>query len=198
VATAAISTIATGLGNNLRGFAVANGNAYVTSWDGSLQQVDLATGSHRILAAGLPPLFGVAHTGTTTYVVDLDGRLIAVPDAGSPRVVATGLGFSLSIALDNAGLAYTGDMMTGRILQTNLATGATRALASQQYEPTSVTVAGDGQVYFLVGDQDPPSEPHHRWRRTVATLSLNTFEFALAPTEPRTPSTAATCGRSTG
>jgi len=181
VATAAIRSIATDLGNNLRGFSVTNGNAYVTSWDGSLQQVDLATGSHRILAGGQLPLFAVTHSGTTTYVVDLDGRLLAVPDAGSPRVVSNYVGFSLSISLDNKGLAYTGDLMTGDILQTNLATGETRSLATQQYEPASVTVANDGQIYFMVGDQIRRMNPTTGLVTTITILSLNGInEFALA------------------
>jgi len=181
VATAAIRPVATDLGNNLRGFSVTNGNAYVTSWDGSLQQVDLATGSHRILAAWPLPLFGVVHTGTTTYVVDLNGQLIAVPDAGTPRVVSSYVGFSFRIALDNTGLAYTGDMMTGEILQTNLTTGKTRTLATQQYEPTSVTVGNDGQIYFMVGDQLHRLNPTTGAATTVTILSINgADEFALA------------------
>jgi len=181
VATGAITSIATGLGNNLRRFSVTNGNAYVTSWDGSLQQVDLATGSHRVLAAGLQPLFAVAHTGTTTYVIDINGQLIAVPDAGSPRVVTTGLGLCYGIAFDKAGLAYTGDLMTGSIRQTNLTTGETRTLATAQYEPTSVTVANDGQVYFLVGDIVNRLNPATRVVTSITTLSLSSFEFALTP-----------------
>ncbi|MFD4553294.1 hypothetical protein ACFWP5_03070 [Streptomyces sp. NPDC058469] len=50
LASGALDTVTTGLGN-LRGVAVADGSAYITSFDGTLQQVTLATGSRRTVAA---------------------------------------------------------------------------------------------------------------------------------------------------
>jgi sugar lactone lactonase YvrE len=180
LATGALDTVTTGLGN-LRGVAVAGGNAYITSFDGRLQQVDLATGSHRTLAAGLPSLFGVARFGTTTYVADGNGEIVAVPDGGTARVVATGLGFSYGLAFDKAGLAYTADMGQGRILQTNVTTGATRVLASEAYEPTSISVGGDGLVYFQVGDEVKRVNPTTGVQSHVTNLlGINAFSFSLA------------------
>jgi len=180
LATGATSTIATGLGN-LRGVAVADGSAYIASFGGTLEQVTLATGSRRTLAAGLPSLFGVARAGTTTYVTDTNGEILAVPDGGSPRVVAAGLGFSYGIALDNAGFAYTADMFTGNIQQTDLTTGATRTLFVANYEPTSISVGNDGLIYFLAGDGVNRVNPTTRVKSHVANVVLNMFQFALAP-----------------
>jgi hypothetical protein len=180
LATGATSTVATGLGN-LRGVAVAGGNAYIAGFGGALQQVSLATGSRRTLAAGLPSLYGVARAGTTTYVSAANGEILAVPDGGSPRVVAAGLGFSYGIALDNAGFAYTADMGTGNIQQTNLTTGATRTLFVANYEPTSISVGNDGLIYFLAGDGVDRVNPTTRVESHVAGVILSMFEFALAP-----------------
>jgi len=180
LATGALSTVTTGLGN-LRGVAVADGSAYITSFDGTLQQVTLATGSRRTLAAGLPALFGVARFGTTTYVTDTNGEIVAVPDGGTSRVVATGLGFSYGLAFDKAGLAYTADMGQGRILQTNVATGTTRVLASETYEPTSISVGGDGLVYFLVADEVKRVNAATGVQSHVTNLvGINAFSFSLA------------------
>ncbi|MEU9896063.1 hypothetical protein ACIBCS_01335 [Streptomyces phaeochromogenes] len=180
LASGALTTVTTGLGN-LRGVAVAGGSAYITNFDGMLQQVDLATGSRRTLAAGLPSLFGVTRVGTTTYVTDGKGEIVAVPDGGTPRVVATGLGFSYGIAFDKAGAAYTADMMTGRILQTNVTTGTTRVLASQAYEPTSISVGGDGLVYFLVAGEVKRVNPVTGVQSHVTNINgINSFSFSLA------------------
>ncbi|MEU6196593.1 hypothetical protein [Streptomyces sp. NPDC047061] len=184
LATGALSTVTTGLGN-LRGVAVADGSAYITSFDGTLQKVTLATGSRRTLAAGLPALFGVARFGTTTYVTDTNGEIVAVPDDGTARVVATGLGFSYGfsygLAFDRAGLAYTADMGLGRILQTNVATGATRVLADEAYEPTSISVGGDGLVYFQVGDEVKRVNATTRVQSHVTNIvGINSFSFSLA------------------
>ncbi|MFD3314118.1 hypothetical protein [Streptomyces sp. NPDC058694] len=180
LATGALTTITTGLGN-LRGVAVADGSAYITSFDGTLQQVSLATGSRRTLAAGLPALFGVARFGTTTYVTDADGAIVAVPDGGVARVVATGLGFSYGLAFDKAGLAYSADMMTGRILQTNVATGTTRTLVTQAYEPTSISVGGDGLVYFMVANEVKRVNAATGVQSHVTNIvGINSFSFSLA------------------
>jgi len=180
LATGALTTVTTGLGN-LRGVAVADGSAYITAFDGTLQQVTLATGSRRTLAAGLPSLFGVARSGATTYVTDGNGEIVAVPDGGTPRVVATGLGFSYGLAFDTAGLAYTADMMTGRILQTNVATGTTRVLASQTYEPTSISVGGDGLVYFQVANEVKRVNAVTGVQSHVTNIvGVNSFSFSLA------------------
>jgi hypothetical protein len=180
LASGALDTVTTGLGN-LRGVAVAGGSAYITSFDGTLQQVSLATGSRRTLAAGLPSLFGVARFGTTTYVTDGNGEIVAVPDGGTSRVVATGLGFSYGLAFDKAGLAYTADMGQGRILQTNVATGTTRVLASETYEPTSISVGGDGLVYFMVGDEVKRVNAATGVQSHVTNLlGINAFSFSLA------------------
>ncbi|WP_406489855.1 hypothetical protein [Streptomyces phaeochromogenes] len=180
LATGALTTVTTGLGN-LRGVAVADGNAYITAFDGTLQQVTLATGSRRTLAAGLPSLFGVTRVFTTTYVTDGNGEIVAVPDGGTPRVVATGLGFSYGLAFDKAGLAYTADMMTGRILQTNVATGTTRVLASQTYEPTLISVGPDGLVYFMVANEVKRVNPTTGVQAHVTNLvGINSFSFSLA------------------
>jgi hypothetical protein len=180
LATGTLTGITTGLGN-LRGVAVADGNAYITAFDGTLQQVSLATGARRTLAAGLPSLFGVARLGTTTYVTDGNGEIVAVPDGGTARVVATGLGFSYGLAFDKAGLAYTADMGQGRILQTNVATGATRVLASESYEPTSISVGGDGLVYFMVGDEVKRVNPATGVQSHVTNFrGINGFSFSLA------------------
>ena len=179
LATGALSTVTTGLGN-LRGVAVADGSAYITNFDGVLQQVTLATGSRRTLASGLPSLFGVARFGTTTYVTDGNGEIVAVPDGGTSRVVATGLGFSYGLAFDKAGFAYTADMGQGRILQTNVSTGATRVLAGENYEPTSISVDGNGLVYFLVGDEVKRVNPATGAQAHVANIvGLNIFSFSL-------------------
>ncbi|MFJ6086929.1 hypothetical protein ACIQI8_36640 [Streptomyces sp. NPDC092369] len=180
LATGTLTTITTGLGN-LRGVAVADGSAYLTSFDGRLQQVTLATGSRRTLAAGLPSLFGVTRAGSTTYVTDGNGEIVAVPDGGTARVVATGLGFSYGIAFDKAGLAYTADMMTGRILQTNVTTGATRSLVTQSYEPTSISVGDDGLVYFMVAGEVKRVNPATGVQSHVTNLvGINSFSFSLA------------------
>jgi hypothetical protein len=178
--TGAASTVATGLGN-LRGVALSGGSAYVTSFDGTLQQVTVATGAHRTLAAGLPSLFGVARVGATTYATDGQGELLAVPDGGAPRVVTTGIGFSEGVAFDAAGFAYTADMMTGRVLQTNPATGATRVLATETYEPTSISVGPDGLVYFEVGAEVLRVNPATGQQSHVTNLvGLNPGDFTLA------------------
>ncbi|MGW0830386.1 hypothetical protein [Streptomyces prunicolor] len=180
LATGALTTVTTGLGN-LRGVAVADGNAYITAFDGTLQQVTLATGARRTLAAGLPSLFGVARFGTTTYVTDGNGEIVAVPDGGTARVVATGLGFSYGLAFDKAGLAYTADMGQGRILQTNVATGTTRVLASENYEPTSISVGGDGLVYFFVAGEVKRVNAVTKVQSHVTNLlGVNAFSFWLA------------------
>ncbi|MGW3285294.1 hypothetical protein ACWDR3_11705 [Streptomyces sp. NPDC001002] len=180
LASGALTTVTTGLGN-LRGVAVADGNAYITNFDGVLQQVSLATGSRRTLASGLPSLFGVARVGTTTYVTDGNGEIVAVPDGGAARVVATGLGFSYGLAFDKAGLAYTADMMTGRILQTNVTTGATRTLVTQAYEPTSISVGPDGLVYFQVVHEVKRVNPVTGVQSHVTNLvGVNSFSFSLA------------------
>ncbi|MFJ5264845.1 hypothetical protein ACIQAC_30730 [Streptomyces sp. NPDC088387] len=179
LATGALDPVTTGLGN-LRGAVVADDSAYITSFDGTLQQVTLATGARRTLAAGLPALFGVARFGNTTYATSIDRQIIAVPDGGTARVVATGTGFSQGIAFDKAGLAYTADMMTGRILQTNLATGTTRVLASQTYEPTSISVGGDGLVYFQVGDEVKRVNATTGVQSHVTNIvGINSFGFTL-------------------
>lgn len=179
LATGAVSTVATGLGN-LRGLAVSGGSAYVASFDGTLQQVNLATGSHRTIASGLPSLFGVGRYGNTTYVTDGDGRLVAVPDGGSARVVAT-VGFSLGVAFDAAGHAYTASMGANEIVRTDLATGATRSLAEVDYEPTSISVGSDGLVYFEVGDEAVRLNPATGVQSNVGEIDgVNGFDFALA------------------
>jgi streptogramin lyase len=179
LATGSVSTVATGLGN-LRGLAVSGGSAYVASFDGTLQQVNLTTGSHRTLASGLSSLFGVGRYGNTTYATDGQGRLIAVPDGGSAHVVAT-VGFSVGIAFDAAGNAYTASMGANEIVRTDVATGATRSLAEADYEPTSISVGSDGLVYFEVGGEVVRLNPITGVESNVTELeNINGFEFALA------------------
>jgi len=152
--TSGVSTsVATGLGN-LRGAALdGKGSAYVTNFDGALVKVDLATGAHTTLAGGLGSLFAVARSTDSTYVTDAQGDLIQVKDGQSPHVVSNDIGFSEGIALDGGGSAYTADMMTGRILRTDLSTGATTTLSNENYEPQSISIGPDGLVYFEVGDE---------------------------------------------
>jgi len=180
LATGASSAVASGLGN-VRGAFVADGSAYVTSFGGTLDQVDLATGSVRTVAAGLPSLIGVTRNGDTTYATDGQGEIIAFPDGGTPKVVATGIGFSEGIAFDKAGFAYTADMGTGRIIQTDPATGATRVLSTGSYEPTSISVGADGQVYFWGGDDILRVNPTTTVQSRVTSIEgINSFTFSLA------------------
>ncbi|MFE2598501.1 hypothetical protein ACFXCZ_18720 [Streptomyces sp. NPDC059396] len=178
--TGARSTVAQGLGN-LRGIAVDGaGSAYVGDFDGNLRKVDLATGQHRLLASGLGALHGIVHRGTTTYATGGSGKLYELKEGGTVRVVASGLGLSQGIALDGRGRAYTADMFTGRILQTDLATGTTRTLATQFYEPTSISVAADGQVYFAVGNEVTRLNPDTGVGTAVASIrGLNFLAFKL-------------------
>ncbi|MGW2054429.1 Vgb family protein [Streptomyces sp. NPDC001840] len=178
--TGARSTVAQGLGN-LRGIAVDGaGSAYVGDFDGNLLKVDLATGQHRLLASGLGALHGIVHRGTTTYATGGSGKLYELKEGGTVRVVASGLGLSQGIALDGRGRAYTADMFTGRILQTDLATGTTRTLATQFYEPTSISVAADGQVYFAVGNEVTRLNPDTGVGTAVASIrGLNFLAFKL-------------------
>ncbi|MFB7275014.1 hypothetical protein [Streptomyces sp. NPDC056244] len=178
--TGARSTVAQGLGN-LRGIAVDGaGSAYVGDFDGNLRKVDLTTGQHRLLASGLGALHGIVHRGTTTYATGGSGKLYELKEGGTVRVVASGLGLSQGIALDGRGRAYTADMFTGRILQTDLATGTTRTLATQFYEPTSISVAADGQVYFAVGNEVTRLNPDTGVGTPVASIrGLNFLAFKL-------------------
>ncbi len=179
--TGAVRTVATGLGN-LRGVAVAGAYAYVASFDGALQKVDIATGSHTTLASGLQALFGVGRHGNTTYATDGQGELIAVPDGGKARVVSSAVGFSEGIAFSASGLVYTADMGAGNIVETNPATGVSRILASQAYEPTSISVGTDGQVYFLFGDEVIRLNPATGQQTNVRDLEdPGIFEFSLTP-----------------
>jgi hypothetical protein len=178
LATGSLSTVASGLGN-LRGVAIAGRYAYVVSFDGTIQKVTLSTGAHRTLATGLPPLFGVARNGDTTYVTDEANQLVAVPDGGSPHVVAT-VGFSEGIAFDASGAAYTASMGLNQIVRTNVTTGATQVLATEDYEPTSISVGKDGQVYFL-GDEVERLNPTTGVQTDVTEIvGINPFEFSLA------------------
>ncbi|WP_228562669.1 hypothetical protein [Catenulispora rubra] len=176
--TGAASTVATGLGN-LRGVAVDGANAYVVSYDGTIQSVNLATGSHSTLASGLQPLFGVARHGSTTYATDARGELIAVPDGGSARVVAGAVGFSEGIAFSASGAAYTADMMSGNILETDLGTGASQILASQDYEPTSITVGNDGLIYVLVAGEVMRVNPATGQQANVSDIDANIFSLSF-------------------
>ncbi|MFE4640058.1 hypothetical protein [Streptomyces sp. NPDC056730] len=180
--TGARSTVAAGLGN-LRGIALdgtGSGSAYVGDFDGNLREVDLATGRRRLLASGLGALHAIAHSGTTIYATGGSGKLYEVQESGTVRVVASGLGLSQGIALDGRGGAYTADMFTGRILRTDLTTGATRTVATQFYEPTSISVAADGQVYFAVGNEVTRLNPDTGVGTRVASVrGLNFFAFEL-------------------
>ncbi|MFD3914041.1 hypothetical protein [Streptomyces sp. NPDC058603] len=178
--TGARSTVATGLGN-LRGIALdGTGSAYVGDFDGNLREVDLATGQQRLLASGLGALHAIAHSGTTVYATGGSGKLYEVKESGTVRVVASGLGLSQGIAMDGRGGAYTADMFTGRILRTDLTTGTTRTVATQFYEPTSISVGADGQVYFAVGNEVTRLDPDTGVGTQVASVrGLNFFAFEL-------------------
>ncbi|MFE1959340.1 hypothetical protein [Streptomyces sp. NPDC059479] len=180
LATGATSTVARGLGN-LRGIDVDGaGNAYVGDFDGNLWKVDLGTGSRGLLASGLGPLHGIVHRAGTTYATGGSGKLYEVTQGGAVRVVASGLGLSQGIALDGKGLAYTADMFTGRILETNLATGASRSVAKEFYEPASISVAADGLVYFSVGDLVTRLNPATGQGTQIASVrGLNSVIFRL-------------------
>ncbi|MET9479991.1 hypothetical protein [Streptomyces sp. NPDC006638] len=181
LATGATTTVAKGLGN-LRGVDLdGDGSAYVGDFDGNLRKVNLATGSQQLLAGGLGPLHGIVHSAAgVTYATGGAGKLYEVR-AGQPvRVVASGLGLSQGIALDGKGRAYTADMMTGRILQTDLTTGAVKSLAREQYEPTSISVGSDGQVYFAVGSEVTRLNPVTGEAVEIATLrGLNSVFFRV-------------------
>ncbi|WP_327235278.1 hypothetical protein OG349_16250 [Streptomyces sp. NBC_01317] len=181
LATGATTTVARGLGN-LRGVDLdGNGSAYVGDFDGNLRKVNLATGSQELLAGGLGPLHGVVHGAAgVTYATGGAGKLYEVRPGRPVRVVASGLGLSQGIALDGKGLAYTADMMSGRILRTDLATGAVKSLATEQYEPTSISVGSDGQVYFAVGSEVTRLNPVTGQAVEIATLrGLNSVFFRV-------------------
>ncbi|MGW6740010.1 SMP-30/gluconolactonase/LRE family protein [Streptomyces sp. NPDC055025] len=180
LATGATSTVARGLGN-LRGIDLdGEGGAYVGDFDGNLLKVDLGTGSRELLASGLGPLHAIVHSAGTTYATGGSGKLYELAPGGSVRVVASGLGLSQGIALDGEGKAYTADMFTGRILETVLATGAVRSVAKEFYEPTSISVAADGLVYFSVGDQVTRLDPATGRGTHIATVrGLNSVIFRL-------------------
>ncbi|MFC8826886.1 hypothetical protein ACFT9I_16270 [Streptomyces sp. NPDC057137] len=181
LASGASAVVARGLGN-LRGIDVHGGSAYVVDFGGSLQRVDLATGARQVLASGLGALQAVVHDAAvgSTYVTGGDGRLVEVRDGRDPRVVADGLGLSQGIALDGKGNAYTADMMAGRVLRTKLATGATETLASETYEPTSISVGPDGQVYFAVADQVTRLDPATGRKVHFADIrGLNSVGFTM-------------------
>ncbi|WP_066956308.1 hypothetical protein [Streptomyces lushanensis] len=178
--TGARSTVARGLGN-LRGIAIDDtGSAYVGDFDGNLRKVDLATGRHQLLASGLGSLHGIARNGTTTYATGGSGKLYELKEGGTVRVVASGLGLSQGIALDGRGRAYTADMFTGRILRTDLTSGTTRTLATEFYEPTSISVAADGHVYFAVGSEVTRLDPDTGVGAPIASIrGLNFLAFKL-------------------
>ncbi|MFJ2650365.1 hypothetical protein ACIO1C_27040 [Streptomyces sp. NPDC087420] len=180
LASGAKTTVAKGLGN-LRGVDLdGNGGAYVGDFDGNLRKVNLATGSQELLAAGLGPLHGIVHSAGVTYATGGAGKLYEVRPGQPVRVVAAGLGLSQGIALDGKGFAYTADMMTGRILQTDLASGAVKSLAKEQYEPTSISVGSDGQVYFAVGSEVTRLNPVTGQAVEIATLrGLNSVFFKV-------------------
>ncbi|MFD3521274.1 hypothetical protein [Streptomyces sp. NPDC058653] len=181
LASGTSTVVARGLGN-LRGIDVHGSRAYVVDFGGSLQRVDLGTGARQVLASGLGALQAVVHDGASgsTYVSGNEGRLVEVRESGAPRVVAERLGLSQGIALDGRGNAYTADMMAGRVLRTELATGATETLASETYEPTSISVGPDGQVYFAVADQVTRLDPATREKVHFANIrGLNTAGFTM-------------------
>ncbi|MFF2524109.1 SMP-30/gluconolactonase/LRE family protein [Streptomyces liangshanensis] len=180
LASGATTTVARGLGN-LRGVDLDGaGGAYVGDFDGNLRKVDLATGSQELLASGLGPLHGIVHGAGVTYATGGAGKLYEVRPGRAVRVVASGLGLSQGIALDAKGLAYTADMMTGRILQTDLTTGTVKSLAKEQYEPTSISVGSDGQVYFAVGSEVTRLNPVTGQAVAIATLrGLNSVFFKV-------------------
>ncbi|MFI6085062.1 hypothetical protein ACIBBB_29535 [Streptomyces sp. NPDC051217] len=174
--------VARGLGN-LRGVDVHGGSAYVVDFGGSVQRVDLGSGAREVLASGLGALQAVVHDGGSgsTYVTGGDGQLVEVRESGgAPRVVAGGLGLSQGIALDGKGNAYTADMMAGRVLRTELATGDTETLASETYEPTSISVGPGGQVYFAVADQVTRLDPATGRKTHFANIrGLNSVGFTM-------------------
>lgn len=180
-ATGRAVTVATGLGN-LRGIALdGRGNAYVGDFDGRLHKVDLDTGADRIVATRLGPVQAVAWTAEGVYAVSGDSKLYQVRENDQPpRLVATGTGFSQSIALDGRGNAYLGNMMAGQILRVDLATGQVRTLLSRVYEPTSVSLGRDGGVYFLEVDTVSRLDPGTGSSVEVTLVrGLNTVGFRL-------------------
>ena len=90
-------------------------------------------------------------------------------------------GFSEGIAFDAAGAAYTAAMGLNEIVRTDVATGATQVLASEDYEPTSISVGRDGLVYALVGDEVVRLNPSIGVQSDVTEIDgINPFEFSLA------------------
>ncbi|MBV2353900.1 hypothetical protein KUM39_05925 [Streptomyces sp. J2-1] len=177
-ATGAVRTVAQGLGN-LRGVAAdGTGHLYTGDFDGNITKVDLATGGTTRIASGVGAAQGLAYGNGAVYVVGNAGKLFEVREGQPVRTVASGIGYSQSVALDGKGSAYTGDMFTRRILRVNISSGAVTTVATDAYEPDSLSYGPDGRVYFTVGSDvhryDPASGAH-----TVAARLNGLYTFTL-------------------
>ncbi|MEU3983795.1 hypothetical protein AB0F77_27565 [Streptomyces sp. NPDC026672] len=177
-ATGATRTVARGLGN-LRGVAADGaGHVFTGDFDGNITKIDLATGSTVRLASGLGSAQGLAYRDGAVYVAGGSGKLFEVREGAPVRTVASNIGYSQSIALDGKGAAYTGDMFTGRILRINLAGGAVTTVATEAYEPDSLSYGPDGRVYFAVSDELHRYDPA-TGRETLVTRLSGLYSYLL-------------------
>jgi sugar lactone lactonase YvrE len=171
--------IATGLGN-LRGLALDNqGNAYVANFNGQLQKVNLASGAKSIVFTNSTALHAVAYSAGSAYVSTGGGELWQVIAGQSPRKLTAQIGYTDTVALDNKGNAYTGDMFGNRIQRTDLTTGATQTVTTTSYEMTSVSVGSDGRIYFALGSEVWQLDPATSQKRVIAQLPPSAFRWNL-------------------
>ncbi|MEV5177845.1 hypothetical protein AB0L10_44165, partial [Streptomyces flaveolus] len=177
-ATGAVRTVAQGLGN-LRGVAADGaGHVYTGDFDGNVSKVDLATGKATRIGTGVGSAQGLAYANGSVYVVGGSGKFFEVREGQPVRTVASGLGYAQSIALDGEGSAYIGDMFSRRILRIGLAAGTVTPVATEAYEPDSLSYGPDGRVYFTVSDElhryDPATGTH-----VVAARLGGVFTYTL-------------------
>ncbi|MFI9387690.1 PQQ-binding-like beta-propeller repeat protein [Kutzneria sp. NPDC052558] len=152
LATGRAVTLATDLGN-LRGVATDGaGTVYVTDFNGSVIQVDVATGAHRVTASGLGGgLMAVTYGNGHVYAGTTYGQLWEIT-AGQPRSVTGKVGMIADLAFGRDGGVYVAEI-GGSVSRVDVATGAVRILATDQYEPQSVQVAANGTVYFAAAGE---------------------------------------------
>ncbi|MFD4676094.1 hypothetical protein ACFWNN_40655 [Lentzea sp. NPDC058450] len=148
LATGAQRPLASGLGN-LRGVAADSTGVYVADYNGRVQHVDPRTGAARVLASGLGNLQGLTRHGGLTYVVGGE-TLWQIGTTVRPIALGRWMAMDVTIRDGRAFVAHLG----GSIAEVDLGTGHSRAVVSNQYEPTSVGVLDDGTLYFLAAAFD--------------------------------------------
>ena len=180
LATLAMTTVSGSVGSPL-GLAVnrARSRAYVSEYfSGRIAVVTLATGAVTYLAPGLPYPTGVVlgHDERVVYAATEGGAIWAFDlDAGTARIVTTGLSQPYGLALNAAGdRLYVVERGSGQLSAVVPATGATTVISCCTTGAVGVALdAGETRAYMTHGNR-LLSVNLTTGARTTITASLRT------------------------